>query len=99
MCIIVEVREDVQSVGQVLVNLASLGCESLTCITATIADPVKAQIGPVGGEAPRMISDEVMDAEGYRRAPQDSVDLSAEPPRITKFDGPAIDARGSLEEA
>src|SRR5207248_4467952 len=33
------------------------------------------------------------------RTPQDSVDLVAEPPRITKFDGPAVGARRSLEEA
>ena len=27
VCIIVEIREDIQSVGQVLVNLGSMGCE------------------------------------------------------------------------
>jgi hypothetical protein len=97
--IIVKIREDVQSVGQVLVDLGSLSCEGLVCVAATIADPVKAQVSPVSGEVPRMGGDEVMDTEGGRRIPQDGVDLVAEPPWITKFDGPAVGARYSLEEA
>src|SRR5215212_5744982 len=52
---------------------------------------MKAQIGPVG--------DEVMHAEGCCRTPEDGVDLVAEPPWITEFDGPAVGARYSLEEA
>jgi hypothetical protein len=97
--IIVEIREDIQSVGQVLADLSGMGCKGLACVVATRADPVKAQVGPVGGEAPRMVGDEVMDAEGCRRAPQDGVDLVAEPSRITKFNGPAVGAWCSLEEA
>ena len=60
---------------------------------------MKTQVGPVSSEAPRMVCDEVMDAEGCRTASQDSVDLVAEPPWITKFDSPAVGARCSLEEA
>jgi hypothetical protein len=97
--IVVEIRKDIQSVGQVLVDLGGMGCEGLACVTATRADSMKTQIGPVGGEAPRMVGDEVMDAEGCRTAPQDGVDFVAEPSRITKFDGPAVGARCSLEEA
>lgn len=97
--IIVEIREDIQSVGQVLVDLGSMGCEGLACVAAARADSVKTQVGPVGSEAPRMVGDEVMDAEGCRRVPQDGVDFVAEPPRITKFDSPAVGARCSLEEA
>ena len=59
--IIVEIHEHIQSIGQVLVNLGGLGCEGPACIAATIANPVKAQIGPVSGKAPRMVGDEVMD--------------------------------------
>jgi hypothetical protein len=99
VCIIVEIREDIQSVGQVLVNLGSMGCEGQVWVVPTIAAPVKAQIGPVVGEAPRMVGDEIMDAEGCRSALQDGIDLVAEPSRITKFDGPAVGARGRLEEA
>ena len=75
-----------------------MGCERLACIAATRANPVKAHVGPVGGEAPRVVGDEVMEAEGCRGASQDGVHLVAEPARITKFDGPAVGARGSLEE-
>ena len=96
--IVVEIREDIQSVGQVLVDLDGMGCEGLTCITATRANPMKTQVGPVSGEAPRMVSNEVMNAEGCRRAPQDGVDLVAQPPWITKFDGPVLGAQCSLEE-
>src|SRR5262245_54109683 len=51
------------------------------------------------GEASRMVSDTVMNAEGYRSAPEDSVDFAAEPSWITKFDGPAVDTGGRLEDA
>jgi hypothetical protein len=46
-----------------------------------------------------MASDTVMKAEGCRSAPENSVDLVAEPSWITKFDGPAVDTGGRLEEA
>lgn len=37
-------------------------------------------------------------SKGCRIAPQDGVDLFAEPPWITTFDGPVLGARCSLEE-
>src|SRR4029450_6036219 len=98
MHIIVEVSKDVQALGQVVVDLARMGQEGLAWVVTPITAPVKAQIGPVGGEAPRMCREAVMEAEGGRRAPEDGIDFVAEPARITKFDGPAVVPRGRLEE-
>jgi hypothetical protein len=88
--IIVEGDKNVQTVGQVMVDLARLSQEDLAWIAAPITAPVKAEGGPVGGEAPRMVRDTVMEAEGRRRAPEDGIDLIAEPARLTQFDGPAV---------
>ena len=63
MRIIVEVGEDVQSVGQVPRHLAGPDREGLVRVASTITDPVKPQVDPVGGDVLRMVVDQVMDAE------------------------------------
>src|SRR4029453_10144819 len=99
MRVIVEVDKDVQAVGQVLVDLAGGGQEGLGWVAAAITAPVKAEVGPVGGEALRMVRDTVMNAEGRRRAPEDGVDFVTEPARITKLNGPAVVTGGRLKKA
>ena len=80
-------------------NAAGLGAQELWGITASVIAPMEAQIGPVGGQAPGVTLDHVMDAQRHPIGFKKSENLFVQPARIAELEDPAQSRRQGFQKS
>ena len=97
--VVVEEGVDVDAVSQPRGDAGGLGGEELAGVVAGVVLAVEAQVGPVGGQAARVVGQQVVDAQGRAVGLQHGVDVLVQPARVAELDRPALAARRGGEEA